>query len=112
MMNPELKQKWVDALTSGTYRQGRRALRDNDDCFCCLGVLCDIVDPGGWEKTPGSIYSYFIEDGEDNDSVIPDPLREKLGLSLKDQQDLIDMNDEANRSFEEIAAFIAQTSHF
>lgn len=40
-MNEEIKKKWIAALTSGEYRKGKQALRD-DDKFCCLGVLCDL----------------------------------------------------------------------
>ena len=40
-MNPQIKQKWVDALRSGDYQQGRNYLR-TDNGFCCLGVLCDL----------------------------------------------------------------------
>ena len=40
-MNPQIKQKWVDALRSGEYQQTQRYLR-TDDGFCCLGVLCDL----------------------------------------------------------------------
>lgn len=41
-MLPEWKTKWLAALRSGEYAQGRSALRVNDT-FCCLGVLCDVV---------------------------------------------------------------------
>lgn len=41
-MNPEIKAKWVAALRSGEYQQGRERLRAANDKFCCLGVLCDI----------------------------------------------------------------------
>jgi hypothetical protein len=40
-MNPQIKQKWVDALRSGDYQQGQCYLRTNSG-FCCLGVLCDL----------------------------------------------------------------------
>jgi hypothetical protein len=40
-MNPQIKQKWVDALRSGEYQQGQYCLR-TDNGFCCLGVLCDL----------------------------------------------------------------------
>ena len=40
-MNPQIKQKWVDALRSGGYQQTQRYLR-TDNGFCCLGVLCDL----------------------------------------------------------------------
>lgn len=40
-MNPEVKQKWIDALRSGNYEQGSEKLRTVNG-YCCLGVLCDI----------------------------------------------------------------------
>lgn len=41
-MNQEIKQKWLDALRSGEYTQGKRMLRQDNNAFCCLGVLCDL----------------------------------------------------------------------
>ena len=41
-MNPEIKAKWVAALRSGEYKQGTGQLRDTNDNFCCLGVLCNL----------------------------------------------------------------------
>lgn len=41
-----LLRRWLKALRSGKYRQGRRKLRQPDlegECFCCLGVLCEIL---------------------------------------------------------------------
>jgi hypothetical protein len=40
-MNPQIKQKWVDALRSGDYKQTQHRLH-NEYGFCCLGVLCDL----------------------------------------------------------------------
>lgn len=45
----ELKDAWLTALRSGKYEQTKETLRDNNG-FCCLGVLCDILDPGGWNE--------------------------------------------------------------
>lgn len=47
-MNPEIKRRWVEALRSGRYTQGRRCLRTVAHEFCCLSVLCDLKDPHGW----------------------------------------------------------------
>ncbi len=47
-MDAQLKAQWIAALRSGEYRQGEGKLRDGGN-YCCLGVLCDIVDPGAWE---------------------------------------------------------------
>lgn len=40
-MDIRVKKIWVKALRSGDYKQGKHALK-KDDCFCCLGVLCDL----------------------------------------------------------------------
>ena len=40
-MKKEIADKWVAALRSGKYKQGRGKLRHEDN-FCCLGVLCEI----------------------------------------------------------------------
>jgi hypothetical protein len=48
MLTEEQFQKWVEALRSGKYRQGRYALRSGN-CFCVLGVCAD-VNKGGWKK--------------------------------------------------------------
>ena len=40
-MRKEVKEKWLQALRSGEYKQGKNCLRA-DDKFCCLGVLTDI----------------------------------------------------------------------
>lgn len=42
-MNPEVKGKWLSALRSGKYEQGRQRLNKFDREFCCLGVLCEVA---------------------------------------------------------------------
>lgn len=55
-INKKLIRKWVKALRSGKYKQGSEALR-NGDTYCCLGVLCDVIDPSGWkDKSLGFYY--------------------------------------------------------
>ncbi len=54
-MNQVVKEKWINALTSGKYKQGKGCLRDNQDSFCCLGVLTDLAAKEGiveWTKNP------------------------------------------------------------
>lgn len=41
-MNQKIKKKWIEALRSGKYKQGKTLLRSANK-FCCLGVLCDII---------------------------------------------------------------------
>jgi hypothetical protein len=54
-MNSEVKAKWVAALRSGEYQQGRGELRSISNCFCCLGVLCDLYDKDRKQKKKKSI---------------------------------------------------------
>jgi len=106
-MQPDLKAEWVAALRSGKYRQAHQALRDGD-CYCCLGVLCDVIDPTGWD---GAVY-----DGEDNE--LSRHVRERAGITPEQMEDLMWLNDGCNpathpnrqrierHSFEQIAAHI------
>ncbi len=58
-MNTELKQKWITALRSGEWKQGKCHLRLRErQEYCCLGVLCEVsgegleYDEGSWEWVP------------------------------------------------------------
>lgn len=47
-LNPKIKQRWVEALRSGKYKQGRKVLfNPNTECYCTLGVLCDLFVQDG-----------------------------------------------------------------
>ncbi len=50
-MNENIKIKWIDALRSGEYAQGKSALHtkptEGPETFCCLGVLCDLAVKAG-----------------------------------------------------------------
>lgn len=41
-MKKSIAKKWVAALRSGDYKQGKGQLRDTKNRFCCLGVLCNL----------------------------------------------------------------------
>lgn len=58
-MNREIKKKWIAALRSGDYLQGRGVLRTRDSSYCCLGVLCDI-----YSKETGINFWETIDDGK------------------------------------------------
>lgn len=45
-MKVEYKNAWMTALYDGSHKQGRGKLVElvvNEEFFCCLGVLCDVV---------------------------------------------------------------------
>lgn len=102
MMDAQLKAKWVAALRSGKYEQGRQRLR-NGDSYCCLGVLCEVaglpIDP---EYGNGIVGVAF---GEDDYA----PIYTLLGSSNAAEQ-LWNRNDglrdHPKHSFPEIADYI------
>lgn len=47
-MKRALKDAWIAALRSGDYKQGWCQLRDEQDRFCALGVLCDVTPGRSW----------------------------------------------------------------
>lgn len=52
----ELQTDWIKALRSGKYKQGMGFLRDSQDGYCCLGILCDLA---GYPSTlEGKSYQY------------------------------------------------------
>lgn len=112
-MNPEIKAKWVAALTSGEYEQTRNYLRRVGNGYCCLGVLCEVVDPGQWQGGHVSICSYAgkYADGGSNPAFISFPPAELLdaaGLKYTEAQTLAALNDKEGASFEQIAQYIQE----
>lgn len=55
--------EWVAELRSGKYGQAKDYLREGDK-YCCLGVLCNMVNPEGWTKDGmGTSQAYRFQDG-------------------------------------------------
>lgn len=107
-MDVELKAKWVKALRSGEYKQGRGYLRQvESNSFCCLGVLCDIIDPENWRELE-DMYSFSKKstDGSEYYGVMPPETKNMAGVSADEEQRLMEMNDNKHNSFEEIAGYI------
>lgn len=122
-MDPSIKRRWVSALRSGSYHQGRNFLRLGND-YCCLGVLCDLHAQSysqDWmlygqrtttqDGTPRQIFQY---DGFD--SVLPEQVVEWSGLDAQDPivahdeglTSITKLNDLKGLSFEEIADLIGE----
>ena len=107
-MNPEIKQRWVDALQSGQYKKEKGGLGlTNGEGFCCLGVLCNIhaLETGNKWKNPKSPY-YLHELAS---SFMPPQVKEWAGFppnSHNIELKLAKMNDDENKSFKKIADWI------
>lgn len=111
-MLKELKDKWLAALRSGEYRQGKAALRKHSksqdesqdarfDMFCCLGVLCDVYDPYSW--VDGNITKGYVR--LQNDGYPSDEVLNNVGLPYDLSRKLGKLND-AGKTFGDIADFI------
>jgi hypothetical protein len=103
----EFRRRWVAALRSGDYRQGRGALKTKFGGmaeYCCLGVLCEVLGIEGGEN---DAYLYSFEGHVGN---LPTSVRNKVGLrdaygSFNHGDSLAGWND-TGRSFSEIADII------
>lgn len=103
-----LRRKWIDALRSGVYKQGRNQLRPTNESMCCLGVLCDTNSPYGWsQEQAGSTPSmwFFIDPVTHHReiSMPPASVLNRVGIPFKIAGDLAALNDSFGASFDDIA---------
>lgn len=115
-MKEHIKDKWIAALLSGEYKQGRTRLKTQDGGFCCLGVLCDLASEEGVGTWKGLNFQ------SDNfnmpwTSWLPPEVVDWAGMRSingelpfpvnltpgKEAQSLISINDHQTSSFEQIA---------
>lgn len=92
------KTRWIKALRSGKFKQGRFNLmhkKGSENHYCCLGVACVL---GGVNPRPG--VSYWI--GDHMRGKVPNML---IGNSHVPNI-LSRMNDLSTSSFNEIADYI------
>lgn len=116
-MNQTVKQKWVDALRSGNYEQGRNALRSSNNEYCCLGVLCDLAVKEGVAQerllTYGSVSNYYYDGAN---ALLPGSVIKWAGLDYpavsvvyNDKPVWLNaLNDAKGLTFDEIADLIEE----
>jgi hypothetical protein len=120
-MKKKIANMWVDALRSGEYTQGCRALcrvYTNSKAYCCLGVLCDLYQKNQTKnkkkklsvkpETTGSNVISFSGNG----GVLPKAVQDWAGMSSSSGEiyasyspNLVKMNDNG-KTFIEIANHI------
>jgi hypothetical protein len=88
-MKKVTKEKWIRALRSGKFKQGKQRLRADDGGYCCLGVLCEITGNAknrnmnqSWPRGHRTMF---------------------MGLDSQVQLSLAIMNDTNNLNFNQIA---------
>ena len=87
-LTPELKARWIAALRSGEYTQGRCALNPAPGYYCCLGVLCMVLG------RPELLTTYY------------EHLRKASGLGVGETNGCVELNDVGQLSFNQIADYI------
>lgn len=85
---------WVAALRSGEYQQGQGCLRSENDCYCVLGVACDLamkqrLISGEWEHYD-NVYSCG---SAKTIAFMPNALASMIGVgvdgSIRDRYDML-----------------------
>lgn len=120
-MPKEMKQRWVEALHSGKYKQAQGAL-EKEGGYCCLGVLQMVVDGqvetyvrhdkwGNRHENPASMPSRkWCERNKiehDGWQVVIDDVEDAYG-NVDSYSDLPELNDESPLTFRDIAGVIEQ----
>lgn len=71
-MRESIKKKWIEALRSGKYKQGRNELKNEKDEMCCLGVLCQVYKEIVKKKGIGfDSNGEFIDSEGNSDKYVP-----------------------------------------
>lgn len=137
MANQENVRKWVEALRSGEYQQGKGHLTvldaDGNKFYCCLGVACEVsgvTEPAGQVESPntgdpilawkGTLAYEAEHDGDDSLFFPPQEVLDWLGIDeynpvlvlgpeLGYDAEASDANDTRNMTFEQIADAIERT---
>lgn len=123
MTNTEFISKWIEALESGTYNQGKYKLRtvgkDGSSNYCCLGVACELLvksNIGNWNEE-GLYYEIPLQGTPNNTGYqqssvsIPVILHKILGFKRPGgihTATFMDWNDTDDLSFAEIAKKIRE----
>jgi hypothetical protein len=119
-MKSDVKLKWIEALRSGKYKQGFRTLMQESEgeaSFCCLGVLCDVLGLRKEQLPPDlyvpqnvTEYSYFFGTEKLHTALTPQVCK-SVGLDETEQANLIRMNDQQGKTFNDIADWIERNIH-
>lgn len=110
-MKRELRDKWVAALRSGEYKQGRGALQDTTGGYCCLGVLCRVMEiPSHY--TSGGTWFGDPDQSKPSKHYLPDYVKDQVGLHGRQIFELANRNDGVaeygKHDFNQIADYIMQ----
>ncbi len=118
MANTENITKWVEALRSGDFEQGKGALRDASGKYCCLGVACEISPVVELREHEYHAIPNYVSKTDDRDysqATLPAAVREWLGVEASNphvtddhgiEHALATWNDVEEADFDKIADLI------
>ena len=73
-MKKEIAKKWIKALRSGKYKQGKGYLKQfnskNEARHCCLGVLCELYNDTMKKNHKKSLLTEQMEDNTSGTSFV------------------------------------------
>lgn len=73
-MKKEIAKKWIKALRSGKYKQGKGYLKQftskNEPRHCCLGVLCELYNDTMKKNHKKTLYTEEMQDNSSGTSFI------------------------------------------
>lgn len=110
MIDAKMKAKWLKALRSGEYKQGRELLKTKDGKYCCLGVLAEI---NGHLKENGCVLLEYVVEHRPSQIYTAGILDTDGGSWRNDVQGTVleqamEMNDSFEHDFNSIADYIEE----
>jgi hypothetical protein len=116
-VNQYIKERWIEELRSGKYRQGNGLLNDGEGNYCCLGVLCELAVADGVIEEPTDLPHQRGLSYDGSNALTPQLVQEWAGLRFRtpvvrwgDEYDVAvtTLNDEGV-TFAEIADVLERT---
>lgn len=95
----DARKRLLAALRSGEYHQGFSALREKD-CFCVLGLACDLYDPTKWHRFDDGSISYTYDGLRRYFATAPTDVLRHFGLN---SLYCVILNDMERKTFPQIA---------
>lgn len=107
-LNPNIKSKFIDALRSGRYKQGKEKYVEfkffQSNKFCAIGVYIDLFLQFK-KMTWQDLFDLTVTNEEKYYQIVLEEIKEWGGIDAANDT-IILMNDVDNKTFEEIADFI------
>jgi hypothetical protein len=111
-MKEKIAEKWINALRSGEYEQGKGSLRLRNK-YCCLGVLCDLYSKENnenWEMFDEKTEQYSFQECL---AYLPEKVQKWAGMKtcsgeINHKIDSLTHANDKGFTLEEIAEVIIQ----